>query len=209
MQIQLTWIDSKTGDRRQPLLETPVAIGSEFTQMPPEINGKQVSRIVIQDNSVAKYHALIRYQNQELSIIDNTNTGIKINGVLLSRRRLQDGDRIQIGDCEILISFVVENNLECDRMVGFLFKRRCGRTDRTNCPNCNESTENNDSYFYEYSYYETYGDYRFRYWGSDYYHNRDRYRYDPNTGNVDFTDADGISLENERDVDFEHHMGGS
>ncbi len=196
MQIQLSWIDRNTGDRRQPLLETPVAIGSEFTQMPPEINGKQVSRMVIQDNSVANYHALIHYQNQELSIIDNSNTGINVNGVQSSRSRLQDGDRIQIGECEILISFFVGNNLECDRMVGFLFKRRCGRTDRTNCPDCNES-DNNDPYFYEYSYYETYGNYRSGYWGSDYYHNPDRYHYDPSTGNVDFTDADSISLENE------------
>ncbi|MDF5719582.1 MAG: FHA domain-containing protein [Rhizonema sp. PD37] len=207
MQIQLSWIDRNTGDRRQPLLETPVAIGSEFTQMPPEINGKQVSRMVIQGNSVANYHALIHYQNQELSIIDNSNIGININGVQSSRRRLQDGDRIQIGECEIFISFSVDN-IECDHMVGFLFKRRCGRTDKTNCADCNES-DNNDPYFYEYSYYETYGNYRSGHWGSDYYHNRDRYHYDPSTGNVDFTDADSVSFENERDVDFERHMGAS
>ncbi|WP_341529023.1 FHA domain-containing protein [Nostoc sp. UHCC 0302] len=203
MQIQLNWIDPNTGESRKPLLETPVAIGREFQQMPQQSNGERVSRVVIQDDLVADYHALIEWQNQELIIIDqNTSTGIKINGEQLTTGNLKDGDRIQIGACEIVVNFA-DTAWECDRMVGFLFKRCCGRTDRTDCPYCNESYEE------DYAYYSGYGNYQSGYWGSDYYYERDRYSYDPNTGNVDFTEADATSFENENDADFESNMGAS
>ncbi|MEB3147496.1 MAG: FHA domain-containing protein [Sphaerospermopsis sp.] len=201
MQIQLTWIDPNTGDRRTPLLETPVAIGRQFSTMPPQIDEKRVSRIVIEDDLIADYHTLIDWQNQELTIIDqNTSNGIKINDVQLTHGILKNGDRIQIGSCEIIINYE-SVTWECDRMIGFLFKRRCGRTDKTNCPDCNQSYEN------DYAYYPEYGSYRS--WGSSYYYNRDNYSYNPETGNVDFTEADAISLEDERDTDFERNMGAS
>lgn len=203
MQIQLSWIDPNTGERRQPLLETPVAIGREFYQMPQQSNAERVSRVVIQDNLIADYHALIDWQNQELIIIDqNTSSGIKINGVQLTNGSLKNGDRLQIGLCEIVINFT-NTTSECDRMVGFLFKRRCGRTDKTGCPHCNES------YSEDYAYYGEYGNYHSGNWGDNYYEDRASYSYDPETGNVDFTEADSVSLENESDADFERNMGAS
>lgn len=203
MQIQLYWIDPNTGERRQPLLETPVAIGREFSQMPQQSNTERVSRVVIQDNLIADYHALIDWQNQELIIIDqNTSSGIKINGVQVTNGSLKDGDRLQIGLCEIILNFTNTTG-ECDRMVGFLFKRRCGRTDKTGCPHCNES------YSEEYAYYGEYGNYRSGNWGDNYYENRASYCYDPETGNVDFTEADSVSLDQESDADFERNMGAS
>jgi pSer/pThr/pTyr-binding forkhead associated (FHA) protein len=201
LQIQLTWIDPNTSDRRTPCLETPVAIGRQFSTMPAQIDDKRVSRIVIEDDLIADYHTLIDWQNQELIIIDqNTSNGIKINDVQLTHSILKDSDRIQIGNCEIVVSFE-SAAWECDRMIGFLFKRRCGRTDTTDCPDCDQSYEN------DYAYYPEYGVYRS--WGSSYYHNRDNYSYNPETGNVDFTEADAISLEDERDTDFERNMGAS
>jgi hypothetical protein len=204
VQIQLSWIDSNTGERRQPLLETPVAIGREFSQMPQQSNAERVSRVVIQNDLIADYHALIDWQNQELIIIDqNTSSGIKINGVQLTNGSLRDGDRLEIGLCEIVVNFTVSSTTECDRMVGFLFKRRCGRTEKTGCPHCNESYQD------DYAYYGEYGNYRSGNWGHNYYEDRDRYCYDPETGNVDFTEADSVSLENESDADFERNMGAS
>lgn len=199
MQIRLTWIDPNTGDRREPLLETPVTIGRQFTIMPQQIAEKRVSRIVIEDDLIADYHALIDEQNQDLIIIDqNTSNGIKINGVQSANSILQNGDRIQIGTTEIVVNLTTA--WECDRMVGFLFKRRCGRTDRTNCPYCNES------YTEDYAYYPDYGSYRYG-WGSNYYR-ENNYSYNE-TNNVDFTEADAISLEDERNTDFETNMGAS
>ncbi|MBD2387321.1 FHA domain-containing protein [Cylindrospermum sp. FACHB-282] len=193
MQIQLSWIDPNTEERLEPLLETPVAIGRQFAKMPQQSNGKKVSRLVIEDDLVADYHALIDWQDQELIIVDqNTISGIKINGVKLTKASLKNGDRISVGSCDIVISFTASR--ECDRMIGFLFKRRCGRTDTTDCPHCNQSYET------DYAYYSDYGDYRSGYWGSDYYNQR---------RNIDFTEADGASLEDESDTDFERNMGAS
>jgi hypothetical protein len=203
LQIQLSWIDPNTEERREPLLEIPVAIGREFQEMPQESDGQRVSRVVIQDDAIADYHALIDWQNQELTISDqNSGSGIKINGVQLNSASLRNGDRIEIGSCEIVVSFTA-TAWKCDRMVGFLFKRPCGRTDRIDCPDCNNSYDN------DYAYYSEYGYYRSGNWGSSYYDDRDRYSYDPETGNVDFTEADAISLENEQDEDFEQDMGAS
>jgi hypothetical protein len=204
LQIKLTWVDPNTGDRREPLLQIPVAIGKEFSAMPQQIDEQRVSRVTIQDDLVAGYHALINWQNQELIIIDqNTSNGMQINGLPLTTGSLSDGDRIQIGNCEIIINYTATTGAECDRMIGFLFKRRCGRTDTIDCAYCNQSYEE------DYAYYSNYGNYRSSSWGSDYYSNRDRYSYDPETGNVDFTEADAISLETERDSDFESNMGAS
>ncbi|WP_414574911.1 FHA domain-containing protein [Anabaena sp. CCY 9402-a] len=204
MQIKLTWVDPNTGDRREPLLQIPVAIGKEFAAMPQEVDEQRVSRATIQDDLVAGYHALINWQNQELVIIDqNTSNGMQINGLPLTTGSLTDGDRIQIGNCEIMINFIATTGAECDRMIGFLFKRRCGRTDTIDCAYCNQSYEE------DYAYYSNYGNYRSSSWGNDYYSNRDRYSYDPETGNVDFTEADAMSLESERDSDFESNMGAS
>jgi hypothetical protein len=194
LQIQLTWIDPNTGNRLEPLLQIPVAIGREFSQMPEQINGKMVSRIVIQDDLIADYHALIDWQNQELIIVAQSPiAGIKINDTRLTKASLKNGDRISIGNCDVLVSFGA-TIWECDRMVGFLFKRRCGRTDTTNCPHCNQSYDN------DYAYYSEYGNYRSEYWGRNYDHQH---------RSIDFTEADSASLENEQDAEFERHMGAS
>jgi pSer/pThr/pTyr-binding forkhead associated (FHA) protein len=204
LQIQLSWTDPNTGDIREPKLETPVAIGRIFAAMPLENNGQRVSRITIEDDLIADYHALIDWQNQELIIIDqNTSIGIQINGVHLTNGNLKNGDRICIGNCEIVVNFTTTNTTwECDRMVGFLFKRRCGRTDTTGCPHCQPTYEE------DYAYYSGYGNYRSG-WGSGYYYNRDRYYYDSDTASVDFTEADAMSLETESDHDYETNMGAS
>jgi len=202
LQIQLSWTDPNTGDTRNPTLETPVAIGRTFAAMPSENNGQRVSRITIEDDLIADYHALIDWQNQELIIIDqNTSNRMQINGVQLTNGSLKNGDRIRIGNCEIIINFTPTPG-ECDRMIGFLFKRRCGRTDTTGCPHCHPTYEE------DYAYYSDYGNYRSG-WGSEYYYNRDRYYYDSQTGNVDFTEADAMSLETEFDHDYETNMGAS
>jgi len=46
-------------------------------------------------------------------------------------------------------------------------------------------------------------------WGGNYYHRRDYYFYNTETGSVDFTEADAISLESEFDTDYEQDMGAS
>lgn len=68
MQIQLIWTNAATGDRLQPVLETPVALGSDFDQMPAELDGRRVARIVLADQRISPYHALIQERKGELLV---------------------------------------------------------------------------------------------------------------------------------------------
>lgn len=205
MRIQLTWTDPTTGRQQQPTLETPIAIGKELAQMPSEINGNKVSRMVIRDSLIADYHILIDWQNQNAMLLDKSNgSGIQVNGEQVSTVKLENGDNINMGICQIVINFNASSNWQCSRTIGFLFKRPCDRTDPTNCPDCQNGT-----YVYnEYSYYQSYGSYGRNDWGNSYYRQRDNYSYNSETGNVDFTEADTASFEREQDG-FETDMGAS
>lgn len=98
----------------------------------------------------------------------------------------------------------------CTRQVGFLFKRRCGRTSAAGCSHCQNGRVNNDPFFYDYdTYYPGYGSYRRGYWGHSYYRDRDRYYYDANRRSTDFTEADGESFEHEGDQDYEMDLDAS
>ncbi len=212
MQIQLIWTNAATGDRLQPLLETPVALGSDFDQMPTELDGRRVARIVLADNQISPYHALIQERNGELLVVDqNSNIGTEINGMRLPSSTLIDGDRLRLGACEIQVRITTSVGSSgdggCDRMVGFLFKRRCGRTNTTDCSYCRGGRVTQDPSWDEYSYYGGYG--RYDDWGSYYYSRRDYYYYNRETGNVDFTEADSEAFENEMDTDFEQDLGAS
>ncbi len=216
MQIQLSWIDPATGKRSQPLLKTPIALGRKFTLMPQILEGERVSRVVLANDQVSDYHALIEFQDGEVLVFDqNSVTGTRINGSQLPSSELRNGDRLQIGPYDIRVSFTAATSStvdsgKCNRMVGFLFRRRCDRTSRIGCPYCGSSEVDNAPYFYqEYSYYPGYGNYDSGSWGYEYYYERDRYSYNPETGNVDFTEADNPSLEMEADEDFELDMGAS
>ena len=103
------------------------------------------------------------------------------------------------------------NGQVCTRMVGFLFKRRCNRTNPMGCRYCDGGRrgDDDDPYFHERSFYPGYGSYRRGCWGSRYYNNRDRYYYDPDRRDVDFTEADADTLTNETDTDYEQDMGAS
>lgn len=66
MQIKLSWLDPVTRESRQSTFAIPVALGKEFASMPQIIEGKRVSRLVLQDDEIADYHALIYLKNGEL-----------------------------------------------------------------------------------------------------------------------------------------------
>ena len=217
MEIQLSWIAYESGNsevlpqsavRREPLLETPIALGSDFAQMPGEISGERVSRVVLADNRVSPYHSLIQDRNGELIITDqNSSTGTLINNVQLPSSTLLNRDRICLGSVEIEVRTDVSISTQgCDKMVGFLFKRRCGRTDTRGCTYCEDGRSSAEPYT-EYSYYQGYGTYDD--WGSYYYHRRHDYYYNRETGDVDFTEADSEAFETETDRDFEQDFGAS
>ena len=108
LQIRLIWQDPVTGERREPLLNLPVALGREFVQMPAEIRGLRVSRIVLNTPGISRFHALIDLDSSGLVVIDqNTVNGTLVNGQRQVRSLLANGDVIQIADYQITVSLAI------------------------------------------------------------------------------------------------------
>ncbi|MCA1990898.1 MAG: FHA domain-containing protein [Coleofasciculus sp. S288] len=107
--IQLSWDDPTTGDRRQPLLNLPIALGRDFHQMPIEIQGRPVSRIVLSSLEVSRFHVLIDQDSGGLMVIDqHSRNGTFINGTRVvenNRIPFNEGDSLQIGPYQITVSF--------------------------------------------------------------------------------------------------------
>jgi len=99
----------------------------------------------------------------------------------------------------------------CDRQVGFLFKRRCGRPTTEGCPDCQNGQiePGRDRYEDDYAFYPDYGHYGRGRWGHDYYHNRHHYHYNPHSRHVDFNESDAASFEQSGDQDYEMDLDAS
>ncbi|MDX2214180.1 MAG: FHA domain-containing protein [Oculatellaceae cyanobacterium bins.114] len=104
MQIQLSWDDPATGERRSPTFTVPIALGREFARMPVALNNQRVSRIVLDSGQVSRFHALIEVEGSGLVITDqNSSNGTLINGTRHSRSFVTSGDVVQIGPYHITI----------------------------------------------------------------------------------------------------------
>ncbi|MEO1377344.1 MAG: FHA domain-containing protein [Cyanobacteria bacterium J06635_10] len=114
LEINLSWEDPATGELREPNLRIPIAFGREFSQMPAELNGKRVSRMVLDNSEISRYHALISWQENQLVVIDqNSVNGIYINGDRVASPKenpqtcsvINSGDILKIGPYEITLSY--------------------------------------------------------------------------------------------------------
>jgi pSer/pThr/pTyr-binding forkhead associated (FHA) protein len=107
MEIRISWLDPITGEPRQPLLNTPIALGRDFSQLPTEINKRRVSRIQLNGDEVSCFHAVIAEENGLLVVIDqNSRSGISINNQPRLRGYLNNGDFLSVGGYQILVSQV-------------------------------------------------------------------------------------------------------
>lgn len=105
MQIQLSWDDPATGERRSPTLTLPVAFGREFARMPSTLNDQRVARIVLDSGQVSRFHALIEPDGSGVVITDqNSANGVVVNGNRQGRSFLANGDTIQIGPYQITVT---------------------------------------------------------------------------------------------------------
>jgi len=107
--IQLSWDDPATGDRREPMLAVPIALGRDFNGMPAQIQGLPVSRMVLNSLEVSRFHALIEEDSSGLVVIDqNSRNGTFVNGTRVgvnTRTSLANGDSLQIGPYQIAVTF--------------------------------------------------------------------------------------------------------
>lgn len=110
MQIQLTWDDPTTGERRSPLLDLPVALGREFARMPATLNDQRVARIVLDSGQVSRFHALIESDGSGITITDQKSAnGVLVNGNQQGRCFLANGDLIQIGPYSITFAVLSQS----------------------------------------------------------------------------------------------------
>lgn len=236
MRIQLRWTDPTTGQNQQPFLETPIALGREFTLMPGVVDGQRVSRAVIAHPQVAEYHALITEQAGQLIITDQSGIGVKLPNGAVTVGRLADQTTFQLGSVTLQVSLpegststtpegaTLASGIDlpaagtasigetgCDRKIGFLFQRRCGRTDPTGCTYCQGGLlpSPQDPFQVDHGYYPGYSYYGRGYWGHDYYSQRDCYAYNPDTRSIDFNESDVASFEEEGNMDFENQLDAS
>lgn len=111
MQIRLSWDEPATGERRDPILSLPVAIGREFAQLPAEIAGRRVSRLVFNSLQVSRYHVSIDLEQGQLVVSDqNSSNGTFVNGQPQRQCVIQSGDSVQIGPYYINVSLLTATN---------------------------------------------------------------------------------------------------
>ena len=108
LEIHLSWEDPATGELREPNLRVPIAFGREFSQMPGELRGQPVSRMLLDSSEVSRYHALIDWEQDQLVVIDqNSVNGIYVNANRQKRSVINSGDTLKIGPYEITLSFTL------------------------------------------------------------------------------------------------------
>ncbi|MEM6452726.1 MAG: hypothetical protein AAF703_20715, partial [Cyanobacteria bacterium P01_D01_bin.105] len=105
MRVQLTWIDPNTQQTRSPTLETPVAFGCEFGEMPAAMKNKAVRRMVLASDQVAPFHAIMAEAKGQLAIMNRQDDRqTLVNGTGGAMQRVKDGDHITIGPFEITVT---------------------------------------------------------------------------------------------------------
>ncbi len=214
MKIQLTWTENFTNTKQNLILETPIVLGSNNSEMPTEINGISVNKAVIKDDNILGFHALIEENDGQIIITQQNDSLISINNLSLPSSTLFDHDTIRLGAMEIKVNFgkniaqnIVQND-GCINQLGFLIKRRCGRQTVAGSQYCDRCQTKLNPYESDYNYYPNYGYYnRYDSWGYGYYNHR--HSYHSHHHHSDFTQADGNAFDEERDNDFEQNMGAS
>jgi pSer/pThr/pTyr-binding forkhead associated (FHA) protein len=104
MQIQLTWDDPATGERRSLTLTLPIALGRELARMPDTLNGQRVSRFALESGQVSRFHATIEQDGADIVITDQKSAnGVFVNGNPQGRSVLANGDVVQIGPYHIWV----------------------------------------------------------------------------------------------------------
>jgi pSer/pThr/pTyr-binding forkhead associated (FHA) protein len=99
------WEDPATGERKEPLLTIPIALGRDFARLPDLLDGQRVCRIVLNSLEVSRYHASIEIQQDRLTIVDRgSSNGVIVNGEKQAQTQIEPGDIIQLGNYQIAIA---------------------------------------------------------------------------------------------------------
>jgi pSer/pThr/pTyr-binding forkhead associated (FHA) protein len=133
LRIQLSWDDPATGDKREPVFVVPIALGREFSQMPTQLQGLPVSRVVLNSLEVSRFHVLINQDSNGLVVVDqNSRNGTFVNGNRVAANSsvaLANGDFLQVGPYQIIISFGIRTQAPAAPNSQILFNPNTGLPD--------------------------------------------------------------------------------
>ncbi len=117
--IQLSWDDPDTGEQKELVQAVPVALGRDFSQLPETVGDQQVSRIVLDNKQVSRFHALITSgANRQLLVVDRSANGSFLNGrrVHQTSQPLGGRDTLRIGPYKILVAQMSEGDTEATEL---------------------------------------------------------------------------------------------
>ena len=146
LRIQLSWDDPATGDKREPVYTVPIALGREFSQMPTQLQGHPVSRMVLNSLEVSRFHVLIEQDSSGLVVVDqNSRNGTFVNGNRITANSsvaLANGDSLQVGPYQIIISFGIRTQTPVSINSQILFNPNTGLPDPAGAQNVAPQSNN-------------------------------------------------------------------
>jgi pSer/pThr/pTyr-binding forkhead associated (FHA) protein len=215
MKIKLIWTDIQTGQVRETIQQTPIALGRGFSQMPSVIEGKSVVRIVFVDPAVSIFHALLDEENGELIIIDQKSTnGTFVNGLQQDKCQVLEQDTIQIGRYQIQVEILDAPLTKAQTSNSSSQSLRSSENHGNNeikelhFSQANSLSEYSNQFFNSYSNLDN-PNTEPGFSQSDYFSEYSRDESFDYQQNIDFTEADSQSLAVEADTNFEQDMGAS
>lgn len=108
MQAHLTWQDSTTQSQQTVTLDLPIAIGRKKADIPDAFEGKKITPLVLDNDSVSRCHGFLFSRNNETFFCDTSRYGSKINGQAIhnNTQPVKSGDLIKVGIYRIELEFV-------------------------------------------------------------------------------------------------------
>lgn len=107
MEIQLTWTNSTNQEQQQVRGSLPIALGRDLEEMPAEIEGKPVSRIVLENGQISRFHLLLVESDAGVLASDRSKNGTYLNGQRFhqTEQPVVSGDRLQLGAYNITLAW--------------------------------------------------------------------------------------------------------
>ena len=118
MEIQLTWINP-TNQEQQVRGSLPIALGRDLEEMPAEIEGRPVSRIVLESGQTSRFHLLLTERDSQVIASDRSRNGTYLNGQRFhqTEQPLVSGDRLRIGACNITLAWRSARQVDATQVV--------------------------------------------------------------------------------------------
>jgi len=113
MPLQLSWEDPTSLEQQQEEFNLPLAIGKKERDIPDTLeNGQPLSKAIFVSEEISRYHALITWDQSELTLTDCSTNGTFVNGkrVKQASQPITSGDTLQIGPYYIMLAVIPESD---------------------------------------------------------------------------------------------------